>query len=638
MKNPVNALINHEFLMTNGLGGYAFGTLEGPSARKYHGLYTVSLTPPVQRCHMISKIQKRIWLDDEAIVLNHDLRAGTQEIESTCVNFVHKGTIFQTYQQGNLMWHRELAFKYGTNELAIVYEFDVPQDCFLEMEPWFNFRDHHETETPDMSLYQGAFTEDEGVLKVTDGAHEVFIKSHGIFSPNKTYTEESWYPIETRRGYPDLEKHISMGVFRYPLKKGANRVEISINIENLFSSPDSVLKSRKDRYMTLLEKTGFSNASIVKLVQAADDFVVYRQNTGKKTIIAGYPWFTDWGRDTMIALPGLTLVTGRYEEALEMIEGFLSKAYRGIIPNNFPDEGEAPMYNTSDGTLWLFNAVYHYYEHTKDLPGVRNLLPDLISIIKHHIEGTINDIYMDEDGLLNTGNPETQLTWMDVKVEEWVVTPRHGKAVEINALWYNAVKILMALAEATDSKSLIASMDLETLSEKIRIGFNEKFWNEKTGSLYDLIIEGEPVDIPRPNMIFSVGLTFPVLEPSRWASVVSYVEKSFKVPYGLLTLKRNDENFHAHYEGDLLKRDGAYHRGTAWGWLLGPYLEAHYKTFKDRKSILEDLNLAFAHLEEGIHGSFSEIFEGEAPHLQRGCSAQAWSVGELLRIWWLLHH
>jgi predicted glycogen debranching enzyme len=435
-----------------------------------------------------------------------------------------------------------------------------------------------------------------------------------------------------------VEQHVILGDFKYPLKKGINRVEIRMNIRPDFVPADVIFENRRQRYKTLTEKSGFTHPQILRLVQASDDFIVHRKNTGKKTIIAGYPWFTDWGRDTMIALPGLTLATGRFKEASEMIEGFLSKAFRGIIPNNFPDEGEDPMYNTSDGTLWLFNAVNDYYKHTKDRETIKKIFPDLIGIIKHHINGTINDIYMDSDGLLNTGNEATQLTWMDVKVNGWVVTPRHGKAVEINALWYNAIRIVIGLAEATGQEAVIDRMQLKQLADQIFESFNKTFWNDEKKRLYDLVIEGQPVDIPRPNMIFAVSLANPVLNPDRWEAVVSYVEKEFKVPYGLLTLTREDPDFHGQYRGDLLSRDGAYHRGTAWGWLIGPFLEAHYKTFSDRNRILDYLDESFKHLDEGVHGSYSEIFEGEAPHAQRGCSAQAWSVAEILRIWWLIHN
>lgn len=305
----------------------------------------------------------------------------------------------------------------------------------------------------------------------------------------------------------------------------------------------------------------------------------------------------------------------------------------GIIPNNFPDEGEAPMYNTSDGTLWLFNALYLYYQHTKDLQSIERLFPKLMTIINYHIQGTINDIFMDTDGLLSSGNEATQLTWMDVKVNGWVVTPRHGKAVEINALWYNALAVMNAFSKVLGIPPDAMETSFESLMALTKKSFNDLFWNERGHYLYDLIIDGKPVDIPRPNMIFSISLPFPVLERKKWLPVVEYVGRHFKVPYGLLTLRREDPEYHGKYEGDLLSRDGAYHRGTAWGWLIGPYLEAHYKTFGEPETIKQSLDELMNHLDEGIHGSIAEIFEGDAPHAWRGCSAQAWSVAEAIRLY-----
>lgn len=638
MKKHIDKISNHEFLVTNGLGGYAFGTIDGPNSRKYHGIYTVSLTPPVKRLHMVSKIAERIQIDGENINLSYENIRQHEETDVFCEQFVHKGTVFQSYAHDNILWSREMAFDYGTNAFAVVYEIEMPKDGFFELTPWFNFRDHHDTETPILESYEGTYDYEEGVFSVSNGIYKLYLMMDGIYTPLQEYSNETYYPIEERRGYPYVERHVILGQFKYPLKQGINRVEIRINLSPEFVSADDIFDRRRARYRMLMDQCGFSHPQIQRLVQASDDFIVYRENTHKKTIIAGYPWFTDWGRDTMIALPGLTLVTGRYGEAAEMIEGFISKAYRGIIPNNFPDEGEEPMYNTSDGTLWLFNAVNEYYKHTHDIVTINKLFPELVDIIEHHIKGTINDIYMDADGLLNTGNEETQLTWMDVKVNGWVVTPRHGKAVEINALWYNAVCILMNLAKVINREDVIRQLELKELSEKIYKSFNEVFWNDKEKRLYDLVIDGKPIDIPRPNMIFAISLENPVLRRDRWESVVSCVEKEFKVPFGLLTLMRNDPDFNGRFYGDMVSRDGAYHRGTAWGWLLGPFLEALYKTHSNRDQILEYLEDSFKHLDEGVHGSYSEIFEGEAPHAQRGCSAQAWSVGEILRIWWLIHN
>lgn len=644
MKKHKHEIMNHEYLMTNGLGGYSFGTLDQVNCRKYHGLYTVSFNPPIERMHLISKISEVLSVDGVAFPLTYENVTSAENTESNLMSYEHRGVVTQHFEiiDIGVKVERTLAMAYGTNQLAVRYVIDTDKDIKLSMTPWFNFRDHHDTINANALDYQATYDEMRHMMRVEAKEKAVYLKVetseeiHFEFVPEVKETPVCHYPIETQRGYPDAESHVILGSFTFNLAKGSNTVAFLVNLTDEFDTAESIFTGRKLRYehlMQLADAGALASESYKRLVQAADDFIVYRKTTGKMTILAGYPWFSDWGRDTMIAIPGLTLETGRSEEALQMIEGFLEMSSMGIIPNNFPDEGQAPMYNTSDGTLWLFNAIYMYFLKTGDLSSVERLYPKLMEILNHHIQGTINDIYMDTDGLLSSGNDETQLTWMDVKVNGWVVTPRHGKAVEINALWYNALAIMDTFTEHLNIHNEAMSVDLKALMHKVKVAFNQQFWNEDGQNLFDLIIDGAPVDIPRPNMIFSVSLPFPVLEEKRWKAVVNYTEKHFKVPYGLLTLRREDENFHKKYEGDLLSRDGAYHRGTAWGWLIGPYLEAHLKTYGDKAYVKANLETLFKHLDEGIHGSISEIFEGGEPHAQVGCSAQAWSVAEAIRLW-----
>lgn len=637
MIKSVNDIMNHEYLMTNGLGGYSFCTLDQVNCRKYHSLYTVSYNPPIERMHLISKMDAQLIVESKSYPLSYENVTGVDNTPSNLVKFGHEGVIEQHFICNDITIKRTLAMQYGTNLLAVQYEVDSPVDFEITFTPWFNFRDHHQVETPELSAYISAYDSKEGVLKVSSHPFDVYIKAEGPFHQQKSLSDLSYYPIETQRGYPDTEAHVIMGHYHYQVHAGISHIDFVINTSNTFVTAEEVFKARKSRYENLMQRADAKDIYLKQLVQAADDFIVYRKTTGKMTIIAGYPWFSDWGRDTMISIPGLTLETGRSEEALQMIEGFLSMAHQGIIPNNFPDEGQEPMYNTSDGTLWLFNAVYAYYQKTKDLEAIKTIYPKLMAIINHHVQGTINDIFMDTDGLLSSGNEDTQLTWMDVKVNGWVVTPRHGKAVEINALWFNALSIMSEFTRLLEVPMHALEVDFKTLLPQIKKSFQKAFWNEKDQNLYDLVIDGKPVDIPRPNMIFAVSLPFSVLETAYHKPIVDYVKQHFKIPYGLLTLRREDENFTPHYTGDLLSRDGAYHRGTAWGWLIGPYLEAHYKTYNDTSYIKESLIALFEHLDEGIHGSLSEIFEGAAPHAQRGCSAQAWSVAEAIRLWRLIH-
>jgi predicted glycogen debranching enzyme len=648
MKKSIYEIMNHEYLMTNGLGGYSFSTLDQVNCRKYHSLYTVSYNPPIERMHLISKMEEVFEVAGQRYPLTYENVTGNPETQTHFTAYKHEGVINQTFQlkTPDVFVTRTLAMAYGTNLLAVRYEIETKVDTTFNLIPWFNFRDHHDAETANVEDYRASYDVEARMLLAEAKGKSVYLKVEGVeegdlsFEPRHENTAECYYPIETQRGYPDKEAHVILGAFTIALPQGKHVVDVLVNIASEFQPADAVFTNRIVRYEQLMERAGatasLEDATLRRLVQAADDFIVYRKTTGKMSIIAGYPWFSDWGRDTMISIPGLTLATGRDEEALQMIEGFIDMAYMGIIPNNFPDEGEAPMYNTSDGTLWLFNAVNAYYEATGNLDAIRRLYPKLMQILNHHLQGTINDIFMDTDGLLSSGNEMTQLTWMDVKVNGWVVTPRHGKAVEINALWYNALAIMNKLTKLLNIGNEAMEVDFEALLKQVKASFNDAFWNAKDQNLYDLVIDGEPVDIPRPNMIFAVSLPYPVLEERHWKAVVNYVTKHFKVPYGLLTLRREDKNFNKTYEGDLLSRDGAYHRGTAWGWLIGPYLEAHLKTFHDRSLIKADLEVLFAHLDEGIHGSISEIFEGGEPHAQRGCSAQAWSVAEAIRIWKLI--
>lgn len=633
MKKSKYDIMNREYLLTNGLGGYSFSSLDEVNSRKYHSLYTVSYAPPVKRMHLISKMVPIVEMAGQTYIFAHENSLDDSQTESTLDGFSQKGVVIQTFKQGPITLEKRSAFLYGTDNLAVTYTLNAPEPCTLKLEPWFHFRDHHDVMPIDMETYKAHWDEDSGVLVVRHKGMEVYLRTEGGFLPYARTTDLSHYPIESQRGYPDTEKHVVVGQFVYDMDEANKTASLSINTTLAFEEASQILAQSEKRASDLMERAGFKHPQINRLVLAADDFIVHRANTGKKTIVAGYPWFTDWGRDTMIALPGLTLSTKRYKEGLQMIEGFLSKVHQGIIPNNFPDEGQAPMYNTSDATLWLFNAVYAYYVRTKDKLAVDVLLPQLVSILEHHMKGTINDIYMDADGLLSTGNKSTQLTWMDVKVNGWVVTPRHGKAVEINALWYNALKVTQFLANEVYASDLVADLELETVADRVYQSFNEKFWCEDEQVLYDLIIDGKPVNIKRPNMIFAVSLPFAVLKKAHFKAVVDFVTKTFKVPYGLLTLNREHEDFCGKYQGDLLSRDGAYHRGTAWAWLLGPYFDAHFKTYGDKQWIYDQLEVFYSHLDEGVLGSVSEIFEGDAPHAQRGCSAQAWSVAEIIRIY-----
>ncbi len=660
-EKSINQIMNREYLVTNGFGGYSFKSIYGPNVRKYHGEYIASFNPPIERWHLVSDLGIAIMIKDQVYSLYESIEKGKESIESSFYDMHQEGTLTQIFKLQGMTLQKKIAYlpesqMMGVQISLLEWGDHEPDDVQILLRPSVNFRDHHETIPVKREDYQyvirrdinrfddKALGEDETVIEVEASGKTCYWWTDADFEANLTLASDTLYPIETERGYPDEENSLVMG----SIMTKKHQINLVINIEALFEKPETIFEAAEQTARGLVQQAGFKDDLLNQLVLASDQFIVNRASTGLKTVIAGYPWFTDWGRDTMIALEGLTLTTKRYEDAFEMIKGFIYYMNQGIIPNNFPDQGQKPMYNTSDGTLWLFNAIYAYYERTQDLQGIASIYSKLLESIDYHMKGTINDIYMDQDGLLSTGNPSTQLTWMDVKVNGWVVTPRHGKAVEINALWYNALSITAVLGHALKSKEGGKWADtltqeqwqdvdaIEALCPKVKKAFNERFINRKAGRLYDLIIEDQPVDIPRPNMIFAVSLPFAVLNESDWQRVVDYVTDHFKTPVGLRTLEVTDENYHGIYTGDLLSRDGAYHRGTVWGWLMGPYLQAHYKTYHDKATILKWIEDLRPSIQKGVVGSISEVFDGDAPHQQRGCPAQAWSVAEIIRVYeWL---
>lgn len=628
-----------ETLVTNGLGSYSLCSAHGEAFRKYHGLMTIATQPPVNRIQLLS---------DFAILCSVD---GLQWQPFSPEQYGAKAHPIATEQWVNshlgLTVIRKRTFEYGHQRLAVRYTFKADKNLRLRLVPRFNIRDHHDTLPVVPSDYGFGVDKERGLLKVVHPLGCLSVEGALPFTMAVGVSGPSTYAIETERGYPDTENHMEAGYYSasiaageeaqwdFVLSYGADAQEAMALTANATgalagSLAEAIFAGETKRQATLIEKAAEISEPFRPLVYAADQFIAKRSTTGKASILAGFPWFTDWGRDTMISIPGLCLATGRAPLALEMIETFLAHSHAGIIPNNFPDQGEAPMYNTVDGTLWLFQAFYAYWQETGDRAALEKLYPVLTEVMTAHLEGTINNIHVDSDGLLISGDPSTQLTWMDVKVEGWVVTPRHDKAVEINALFYNALCILAALAETLGDTA--AAARLKAQSEKLKEAFHRVFWNSEKQYLNDLFMEGEARDMIRPNMLFAISLPFPVLESVHWEPVVAVCQEHLYFDYGLRSLSPKDPEYCGIYRGNLLARDGAYHRGTGWGWLLGPFLEAHYKTHGDRAWVLEALKKALAHLEEGALGTFAENFDGDAPHLPRGCCAQAWSVAEVLRL------
>jgi predicted glycogen debranching enzyme len=461
------------------------------------------------------------------------------------------------------------------------------------------------------------------------------------------------YRSEQLRGYASEGDLWSPGYFDVDLAPGKSATVVASTekwevIEVL--SPDELLLSERRRRRRLLEKTRdrCGDKFAAELALAADQFVItpagrfeeaaraHAAGDEVRTIIAGYHWFTDWGRDTMISLEGLTLMTGRWLEAGYILRTFANYIWDGLIPNMFPDSSKQGRYNTADATLWFFHAVNRYVEISEDWSTLELLLPRLIDIVEHHLRGTRFNIHVDPlDGLLAQGEKDYQLTWMDAKMDDWVVTPRRGKAVEINALWYNALCLLAKwLRENGDARA----ETYEGHAERARASFNERFWFAEGGYLYDVVdCDGKAgtFDVSfRPNQLFAISLDNPVLDQSRWSSVVDLVQKKLLTPLGLRSLSPDDPEYKPIYSGDLRSRDGAYHQGTVWAWLIGPFIDAWLKVHPNDKAIARKFLEVFPiHLSDDGLGTISEVFDAREPHMAGGCIAQAWSVAEVLRTW-----
>ncbi len=628
--------LEKEYLITNGIGGFSSSTIIGANIRKYHGLLNASLVPPVKRILFLSKLDETVFLGDQEYKIHSNEFKGKRDDGYLHLrNFENYLLPKFTFGIEDVKIEKEIAMEYGKNTVAIVYKVETGHENMkITFKPLVNYRNHHDvSEKGDFKYYQEY---KNNILKLIQEKGEAALKiiSNCSYREEKAWSSPMFYSNEKQRGLADIDFHHIPGAFEFEMKPFRQYIiKFTATIEeDSINDALNIIENEKHRRKKLIETAGYQKDILKELVISSDQFIVNRASTGTKTVIAGYPWFTDWGRDTMIAFTGLTLVTKRFEAAKEILLTFTKYIKDGLIPNMFPDSDVEPMYNTVDATLWFFNAVYKYLEYTKDEETIRSqIYPCLKDIVKHHVKGTIYDIYMDADGLLSAGGLGTQLTWMDVKVNDWVVTPRHGKAVEINALWYNSLKVMEYLAIKFDEDSSW----YKNLANKTKDSFIKKFWNEDEKYLYDVIQDGKPVGNIRPNQIIAVSLPFTMLDDSRSMSIVKKVYQKLYTPYGLRTLNKGNQEYVGEYKGDVLKRDGAYHQGTVWPWLMGPFLDAYAKVHdysKESKNKIEYmLNNFNEHMKDACIGSVSEILEGNEPFAPRGCPAQAWSVAEILR-------
>ena len=623
-----------EWLETNGLGGWSSSSVTGCNTRRYHGLLVAATVPPAERMVLVSKLDETILSGNQRFELGVNDYGGV--IHPKGFTYLQSFTkdIFPQwiYEVNGIRIRKTIAMIQGENTTVLIYDVLKAKNAFsLELLPLYAVRGYHSLLHANDHINRDAvFTDHILKTKSYEGSPDIYIKAPGAdHQANPDWFYHFNYAIEKYRGQDFEEDLFSYGCLSVQLKKG-DSLGIIISTEDPAGKEAHELLAKESLRRQSLLNNQPGDKTIQQLALAADQFIVKRGDD-LKTIIAGYHWFTDWGRDTMISLPGLCLCTGRYSDAKKILAAFAESVSEGMLPNRFQDNGEAPEYNNVDGTLWYFIAVHKYLQATNDKKFVlARILPVLKDIIQWHYNGTRYHIHVDDDELLYSGEAGVQLTWMDAKVGDWVVTPRTGKAVEIQALWYNALRIFAALLEMNKEKAAADKMNGK--AEQVKTSFLNKFWNAADGYLYD-VVDGDHKDASlRPNQLFAVSLPFTLLEGKQAHSVLKIVEQKLYTPVGLRTLPADDNRYVGVYGGDQLKRDSSYHQGTAWSWLLGAYVDSIIKVKAEKSKAKKVIQNFKYHLEEGCIGSVAEIFDADAPHHPRGCMAQAWGVAEILRV------
>jgi predicted glycogen debranching enzyme len=627
-----------EWLETNGLGGFASSTIAGMNTRRYHGLLVAATRPPVGRMVLLSKLEETLTIDGRSYQLSVNQYPGAIHPRGYVYLKQFRLDPFPVlvYQIESVELEKTIFMVYGEDTTVIQYAFrGQAQSCTLELKPLIAFRDYHSTTHQNDSLHPG-FTIEEGNVRVTpyDGLPSLYI-SHpgGELSDSGEWYHNFEYEREKERGLDYREDLFNPFTLVLDLSRNPEQTLIASTVAHAIESAESLRAFEIRRREAILAATPTDRVFVKSLTRAADQFIVKRGQHA--TVIAGYHWFSDWGRDTMIALPGLTLSTGRPEIARSILLAFAGCVNQGMVPNRFPDAGQTPEYNTVDATLWFFEAVRAYLAYTGDLEFISASLYDLLAdMVAWHERGTRYGIRVDPDGLLRAGESGTQLTWMDAKVGDWVVTPREGKPVEIQALWYNALRVMENLAGRLSRPAEWAHY--KDSAEGAKSNFLKLFWNAAGECLYD-VVNGEERDVSiRPNQIFAVSLFHSMLSPALAVQVVETVQRHLLTPFGLRTLSPSDPQYRGRFGGDPRSRDSAYHQGTAWPWLMGPFLTAYLKVHGPSATAREQVSKWLSELtryigDEGV-GQLPEVFDGDTPQAPGGCIAQAWTVAELLRM------
>ncbi|MBI4782559.1 MAG: amylo-alpha-1,6-glucosidase [Oscillatoriophycideae cyanobacterium NC_groundwater_1537_Pr4_S-0.65um_50_18] len=659
-----------EWLVTNGIGGYASGTVAGNLTRRYHGLLIAALQPPLGRTLMLTKLEEILHSGNQVYTLNTD-RWIDGSIEPQGYRYIEHFSLNGTvptwrFACGDALLEKRVWMQQGANTTYVQYALQrASQPVALMIKALVNYRDHHGN-VRSLGWQMPVERRDQGVCVMAfPGATPL----HLLSDRAEVITLHDWYygfdlSVERYRGLSDREDHLHAATFHLTLYPGETVTIIASTEEKPDLQGAIALKQRQTHEQRLLNLWRTERAVATRdtptwmnqLVLAADQFIVNRTVSATvvsepespdevfpgtsrqaplngKTIIAGYPWFSDWGRDTMISLPGLTLATGRSEVARLILRTFSHYVDQGMLPNRFPDAGEVPEYNTVDATLWYFEAIRQYYKATQDDDLLTELYPVLSDIIHWHCRGTRFNIHLDPvDGLLYAGEAGVQLTWMDAKVGDWVVTPRTGKPIEVNALWYNALRTMAKFARQLGKPH----QEYDAIADRTLARF-VRFWNDDLGYCYDVLDSPTGDDAAlRPNQIFAVSLPESPLTPAQQKGVVDACGRSLLTSYGLRSLAPEHPDYQGHYGGGQRQRDGAYHQGTVWGWLLGSFAIAHFRVYNDPAQARQLLEPMADHLCNHGVGSLSEIFDGDPPFEPRGCIAQAWTVAEVLRAWMVM--
>lgn len=623
------------YLMTNGLGGFSSLTMVGSAARNDHGILMAAITAPNKRFSMVHRLKERLETGEGRGKKEYVL--SSQEFADICPetgyeylnSFTYEDTPVWRFQAGGVEIRKEAGMKQGANTVALRYEITNRENspCALTITPFFQFVPKGSDLEPGQR-----WALEEGRLK--NGELSLYFRTNGEVKGLPLTEENYYYSYDACDGR--RENGRAAANHEIVLKaeaQGSAVLEIIYEMEPGRESAEDIIEALKKQRFRLAETSGFQMEPAKTLAKSAAQFISRRESTGGETILAGFPFFGDWGRDTMIAFPGICLSTGQYETAKHILRTFAANERNGLMPNLFPEGGKEPLYNTVDAALLFINCVYLYYGKTEDMELVREMYPVMKRITEGYRKGTEYGIHMEHDGLIAAGEGMDQVTWMDVRIGDILPTPRHGKPVEVNACWYNALCIM----EEMEALLEVPRSGYRELAARVKASFIEQFWLEEKGCLKDLVSGTKADEQVRCNQIWAISMPFSMLDREKERQVVEKVFQTLYTPYGLRTLEPKDPEFKPHYGGTVLKRDLAYHQGTVWPFPLGAYYLSYLKVHdygKEAKAVVkEQLEVLESAMREGCIGQLPEIYDGICPSVSKGCFAQAWSVGEMLRVY-----